>query len=58
MCSKIEAGKLTLERIPFSLEEVLKNVRDIVGEPAEPEAPAADLHGCPPRFPNTWLEIH
>ena len=33
--SKIEAGKLTLERIPFSLEEVLKNVRDIVGEPAE-----------------------
>ena len=33
--SKIEAGKLTLERITFSLEEVLKNVRDIVGEHAE-----------------------
>ncbi len=32
--SKIEAGKLTLERITFSLEEVLKNVRDIVGEQA------------------------
>jgi two-component system sensor histidine kinase/response regulator len=33
--SKIEAGKLTLERITFSLDEVLKNVRDIVGEHAE-----------------------
>jgi PAS domain S-box-containing protein len=33
--SKIEAGKLTLERITFSLEEALKNVRDIVGEHAE-----------------------
>jgi two-component system, sensor histidine kinase and response regulator len=33
--SKIEAGKLTLERITFSLDEVLKNVRDIVGELAE-----------------------
>ena len=32
--SKIEAGKLTLERITFSLDEALKNVRDIVGEPA------------------------
>ncbi len=32
--SKIEAGKLTLECITFSLDEVLKNVRDIVGEPA------------------------
>ena len=32
--SKIEAGKLTLEHITFSLEEVLKNVRDIVGEQA------------------------
>jgi PAS domain S-box-containing protein len=32
--SKIEAGKLTLERITFSLDEVLKNVRDIVGEHA------------------------
>ncbi len=33
--SKIEAGKLTLEHITFSLDEVLKNVRDIVGENAE-----------------------
>jgi PAS domain S-box-containing protein len=33
--SKIEAGKLTLERITFALDEVLKNVRDIVGEHAE-----------------------
>ncbi len=33
--SKIEAGKLTLECITFSLDEVLKNVRDIVGEHAE-----------------------
>ena len=33
--SKIEAGKLTLERITFSLDEVLRNVRDIVGEKAE-----------------------
>jgi two-component system sensor histidine kinase/response regulator len=33
--SKIEAGKLTLERITFSLDEVLKNLRDIVGEQAE-----------------------
>ena len=32
--SKIEAGKLTLECITFSLDEVLKNVRDIVGEHA------------------------
>jgi two-component system, sensor histidine kinase and response regulator len=32
--SKIEAGKLTLERITFSLDEALKNVRDIVGEHA------------------------
>src|SRR6202012_5181465 len=32
--SKIEAGKLTLECITFSLDEVLKNVRDIVGEQA------------------------
>jgi PAS domain S-box-containing protein len=32
--SKIEAGKLTLERITFSLHEVLTNVRDIVGEHA------------------------
>ena len=32
--SKIEAGKLTLEHITFSLEEVLKNVRDLVGEQA------------------------
>ena len=33
--SKIEAGKLTLERITFSLDEVLKNIRDIVGGQAE-----------------------
>src|SRR6202035_4350611 len=33
--SKIEAGKLTLEHITFSLDEVLRNVRDIVGEHAE-----------------------
>jgi PAS domain S-box-containing protein len=32
--SKIEAGKLTLERITFSLDDALKNVRDIVGEHA------------------------
>ncbi len=33
--SKIEAGKLTLEHITFSLEEVLRTVRDLVGENAE-----------------------
>ncbi len=33
--SKIEAGKVTLERIAFSLDEVLRNVRDIVGGKAE-----------------------
>jgi two-component system sensor histidine kinase/response regulator len=32
--SKIEAGKVTLEHIAFSLDEVLRNVRDIVGEKA------------------------
>ena len=32
--SKIEAGKVTLEHIAFSLDEVLKNVRDIVSEKA------------------------
>ncbi len=29
--SKIEAGKLNLERIPFSLEEVLQRLADLVG---------------------------
>jgi two-component system, sensor histidine kinase and response regulator len=33
--SKVEAGKLTLERISFQLDEVLGNLRDVVGEKAE-----------------------
>ncbi len=33
--SKLEAGKLTLECIPFSMQEVLKNLTDIVGLRAE-----------------------
>jgi signal transduction histidine kinase/HPt (histidine-containing phosphotransfer) domain-containing protein/BarA-like signal transduction histidine kinase len=33
--SKVEAGKLTLERIAFPLSEVLGNLRDVVGEMAE-----------------------
>jgi two-component system, sensor histidine kinase and response regulator len=33
--SKIEAGKLTLERILFPLDEVLRNLRDVVGEKAD-----------------------
>ena len=33
--SKIEAGKLTLESIAFSLEEVMVNLRDIVGHKAD-----------------------
>ena len=35
--SKIEAGKVTLERIAFSLDEVLRNVRDIVSGKADTE---------------------
>jgi two-component system, sensor histidine kinase and response regulator len=33
--SKIEAGKLEAEQIAFSLDEVLRNVNDIVGQKAE-----------------------
>jgi PAS domain S-box-containing protein len=33
--SKIEAGKMELEQIPFSLDEVLNNLDDIVREKAE-----------------------
>ena len=33
--SKVEAGKLTLERIAFPLDEALGNLRDVVGEMAE-----------------------
>jgi PAS domain S-box-containing protein len=33
--SKIEAGKMTLEHIVFSLQDVLKDLRDIVGHRAE-----------------------
>ena len=65
--SKIEAGKLTLERITFSLEEVLKNVRDIVGEHAEqkrlpliftvaPEVPK-DLVGDPLRLGQILINL-
>jgi two-component system, sensor histidine kinase and response regulator len=33
--SKVEAGKLTLERIAFPLDEVLENLRDVVGEKSD-----------------------
>jgi PAS domain S-box-containing protein len=33
--SKMEAGKLTIERITFSLDDVLKNLLDMVGQKAE-----------------------
>jgi PAS domain S-box-containing protein len=38
--SKIEAGKLEAERIAFSLDEVLRNVVDIVGQKAEEKGTA------------------
>ena len=55
--SKIEAGKLTLERITFSLDEVLKNVRDIVGEHAEQKHLPLIFTVEPECSRNTWLVI-
>jgi|GEM_PF-174763 len=65
--SKIEAGKLTLERIVFSFEEVLKNLRDIVGHKATekglqlhfavaPEVPAF-LTGDPLRLGQVLINL-
>jgi PAS domain S-box-containing protein len=65
--SKIEAGKLTLERIVFPFEEVLKNLRDIVGQKAtekglhlhfavEPEVPTC-LTGDPLRLGKVLVNL-
>jgi PAS domain S-box-containing protein len=50
--SKMEAGKLSLESITFSLEEMLKNVLDIVGQKAEQKGLrlVLDLDQAVPRF--------
>jgi PAS domain S-box-containing protein len=65
--SKMEAGKLTLERITFSLDDVLRNLRDMVGEKAEqkhlplvfaiaPEVPAF-LIGDPLRLGQVLINL-
>ena len=43
--SKIEAGKLELEHIAFSLDEVLRNLMDIVGQKAEEKGIALVFSG-------------
>jgi two-component system, sensor histidine kinase and response regulator len=50
--SKIEAGKLGLEHITFSLNEVLRNLVDIVGQKAEEKGIALVFSGARdvPRF--------
>jgi PAS domain S-box-containing protein len=65
--SKIEAGKLTLERIDFSLDEVLKNLVEIVGHRARrkglpivfsiaPEVPRS-LSGDPLRLGQVLINL-
>ncbi|HET6218017.1 MAG TPA: response regulator [Acidobacteriaceae bacterium] len=44
--SKIEAGKLELEHITFSLDEVLRNLIDIVGQKAEEKGTAIVFSGA------------
>jgi two-component system, sensor histidine kinase and response regulator len=44
--SKIEAGKLELEHIAFSLDEVLRNLVDIVGQKAEEKGIAIVFSGA------------
>jgi PAS domain S-box-containing protein len=44
--SKIEAGKLELEHITFSLDEVLRNLVDIVGQKAEEKGIAIVFSGA------------
>jgi CheY-like chemotaxis protein len=44
--SKIEAGKLELEHITFSLDEVLRNLIDIVGQQAEEKGTAIVFSGA------------
>jgi len=51
--SKVEAGKLILEQITFSLEDVFANVRDMVCHKAEQKGLPVDFsvaEGVPPRL--------
>jgi len=48
--SKMEAGKLTIERIAFSLDEVIKNLLDMVGQKAEQKGLSVAV-SIPPQVP-------
>ena len=49
--SKIEAGKLILEAVPFSIPQVMREVKDLLGPRAE-EKNVALLCSLPPDFPS------
>jgi PAS domain S-box-containing protein len=45
--SKIQAGKLELEHIPFALDDVLDGIRDILGQSAEQKGVEIAMHIAP-----------